>query len=105
MFLSIVSPLFTVSRSRGDGVVHAGIRCGGDNDREQSTALRETHNTDSAFVGLTGHRVAVAYLFDLFRYNIMVGDVGDVPGVPDEAANGEHRDFVTQCVTKSRGEH
>jgi hypothetical protein len=44
----------------------------------------------------------MADLFHLFRYNMVAGDVGDIPDVPDEAANGEHRNIVTQCVTKSR---
>jgi hypothetical protein len=44
----------------------------------------------------------MADFFHLFRYNTVAGDMGDIPSVPDEAANGEHRDSVTHCVTKSR---
>jgi hypothetical protein len=44
----------------------------------------------------------MADFFHLFRYNTMAGNVGNIPSVPDEAANGEHRDSVTHCVTKSR---
>jgi len=32
----------------------------------------------------------MADLFHLFSYNIVAGDVGDIPGIPNKAANGEH---------------
>ena len=66
------------------------------------TALRQPNDTEAAFVGLSRDRLVMADIFHLFRYNIVAGDMGDIPSVPDEAANGEHRDSVTQCVTKSR---
>jgi hypothetical protein len=43
----------------------------------------------------------MADFFHLFRYNTVAGNVGDIPGIPDKAANGEHGGIVTQCVTKS----
>jgi hypothetical protein len=102
VFLSIVSPLFTVSGPCGDRVINTFFRRRGQDNRKDSTTLREPNDTKAAFVGLACHRLVMADLFHLFRYNIVAGDVGHIPSIPDEAANGEHGGIVTHCVTKSR---
>jgi hypothetical protein len=67
--------------------------------------LRQADNTDSTFVGLARDRLTVADFLNLIRSDAVAGDMGDIPRVPDEAVDGEHRDIVTQCVTKSSYEN
>jgi hypothetical protein len=89
--LLVVSPFLAVSRSSGYGIVDSLIIRRSEDDGEHPVAARWPHDTEAAFVRLAGGRLTVAYLFHLLRYDVVARNMGDVPGIPDETADRDHR--------------
>jgi hypothetical protein len=88
--LLIVSPFLAVSRSSGYGIVDPLIIGRSEDDGEHPVAARWPHDTEAPFVRLAGDWLTVAHLLHLFWYDMVASNVGNVPGIPDEAPDCEH---------------
>jgi hypothetical protein len=85
-------PVFLAIRGPGsDGVVDAPLIGGRQDQAEHSPALCRTDHADVAFIGLVGDRFSMADFLHLLVGHAVAGHVANVPGVPDEAADDEHK--------------
>jgi hypothetical protein len=88
--LLVISPFLAVSRSSGHRIVDPRIIRRSEDDGEHPIAASRPHDTEATFVCLASDRLTVAHLLHLLRYDMVAGNMGNVPGIPDEVADREH---------------